>query len=109
MTNPDDEFSRLPLLAQLSRRRGLPLLPIYRTRDVAALFGVKNRAIRDRVADGDLQDRDLPGRARFFPEDLERFLEASAQTRDAPEAQPPGADAKPSGRRRDGFRARRST
>jgi hypothetical protein len=106
MTNPNEESPRFPLLEQLSRLRGLPLLATYRTRDVAALFGVKNRAISDRVADGRLQARDLPGRARHLPQDIECLLEASAQRRDVPEAQPLPTDAKPLRRTRNGVRTR---
>src|SRR5215472_6467901 len=102
MSNPDHEPSRFPLLEQISRLRGLPLLATYRTRDVAALFGVKNRAISDRVADGRLQARDLPGRARHLPQDIERLLEGSAQRRDVPEAQSLATNAKSLRRTRNG-------
>jgi transposase len=56
---------------------GNPLQPTYSNRDVATLFGVSIRAIQDRVASGQLTARDLPGRAKFLPVDLEEFLQHS--------------------------------
>jgi hypothetical protein len=79
MINQDDEPLRFPLLEALSKLRGLPLLSAYRTRDVAALFGVSPRAISDRVADGRLQARDLPGRFRHLPQDIEQLLATSVK------------------------------
>jgi hypothetical protein len=66
-----------PLLEQMLAIIGNPLQPTYSNRDVAALFGVSIRAIQDRVASCQLTSRDLPGRAKFLPVDLEEFLQHS--------------------------------
>jgi len=108
MSGPIEECPRFPLLEQLSRLRGLPLLPMYKTRDVAALFGVSPRAISDWVADGRLQARDLPGRNRFLPQDIEQLLATSLQRPEVPEAEPLRVDVRPRKRTRNGLRARRS-
>ena len=108
MSGPIEECPRFPLLEQLSRQRGLPLLPMYKTRDVAALFGVKPRAISDRIADGRLQARDLPGRYRFLPRDIEDLLAAGGQRHEVPEAEPLPADVKARQRTPNGLRPRRS-
>jgi Helix-turn-helix domain len=55
----------------------MPLRPMYTIRDVAALFGVSVRAIQTRVTSGQLPSRNLPGRAKFLPADLEQFLRES--------------------------------
>jgi hypothetical protein len=68
---------KYPLLEEVLALRQMPLLPMYTIRDVAALFGVTVRAIQTRVASGQLPSRDLPGRAKFLPVDLEEFLRES--------------------------------
>lgn len=65
---------KYPLLEEVLALRQMPLQPMYTIRDVAALFGVTVRAIQTRVASGQLPSRDLPGRAKFLPVDLEQFL-----------------------------------
>jgi hypothetical protein len=80
---------------------------MYKTRDVAALFGVRPRAISDWVADGRLRARDLPGRNRFLPQDIEQFLAASVQRPDVPEAEPLPAGVKARQLTPNGLRARR--
>lgn len=70
-----------PLLEQFLAIKGLPLRPTYTIQDVASLFSVSARAIHDRVASGQLLARDLPGRAKFLPVDLEEFLQQSARKR----------------------------
>jgi len=50
---------------------------MYTIRDVAKLFGVSMRSIQSRVASGQLATRDLPGRAKFLPCDLEEYLRQS--------------------------------
>ena len=69
-----------PLLASLLAQKGLVLKGTYTVRDVADIFGVSVRAIQDRVINGDLQARDLPGHARFLSEDIEAFLRSSVRT-----------------------------
>lgn len=63
-----------PLLEEMLRLKNLPLLATYTNGDVAKLFEVSKRAIQERVANGSLPKRNLPGKARFFPSDLEEFL-----------------------------------
>ena len=71
---PDTHVLSYPLLEQILALRGLALQPTYTNRDVAAIFGVSIRAIQDRIQRGSLIPRDLPGRAKFLPQDLEEFL-----------------------------------
>jgi excisionase family DNA binding protein len=108
MNNPNEESPSFPLLEQVSRLRGLPLLPMYKTRDVAALFGVSPRTIYDWIRDGRLPARDLPGRYRFLPQDIEDLLAASGQRHEVPEAEPLPAGVKARQRTPNGLRARRS-
>ncbi len=69
--------TKYPLLQEILALKGQNLQPTYTIRDVAVLFTVTPRAIQNRVSSGQLQARDLPGRAKFFSEDLEAFLAAS--------------------------------
>jgi hypothetical protein len=68
---------KYPLLSELLALRKQPIEPFYSVRDVAGLFGVTVRAIQSRVSSGQLTKRDLPGRAKFLPADLEEFLQKS--------------------------------
>ena len=70
--------AKLPLLEALVARWGLSALPIYTNRDVAELFKTSVRTIQDWITDGKMTPRNLPGRGRFLPEDLEAFLENSS-------------------------------
>ena len=74
LTNSDMKF---PLLQEILAIKNLPLQPMYSIRNIAAIFGVSARAIQNRVASGQLNPRDLPGRARFLNQDVEDFLQAS--------------------------------
>ncbi len=69
--------TRYPLLEGILAIKGLPLQPMYTTNDVAKIFNVSVRAIQNRISSGQLIPRDLPGRAKFLPQDLEDFLVAS--------------------------------
>ena len=66
-----------PLLEQILTVLAIPLQPMYSTRDLARMFKVSARAIQHRIAAGQLRPRDLPGRAKFLPQDLEDFLAGS--------------------------------
>jgi hypothetical protein len=55
----------------------LPLQPMYTNRDIAKIFRVCVRAIQNWITAGRLTPRDLPGRWKFFPQDLEDFLVTS--------------------------------
>jgi hypothetical protein len=70
-----------PLLTALLRDQGLPLKGKYSTRDVANIFEVTARAIQERMHDGRLPYRDLPGSSRFLAADLEEYLRGSRQDR----------------------------
>jgi hypothetical protein len=69
--------TKYPLLCELLEAHQRPLSATFSIADVAALFTVSPRSIQNRVASGQLQARDLPGRARFLPVDLESYLVAS--------------------------------
>lgn len=78
--------TKYPLLEEILRIKGLLLQATYTIRGVASLFDVSIRAIQNRVASGQLSARDLPGRAKCLPQDLEAFLanskkKASLKTR----------------------------
>lgn len=66
--------SRYPLLETVLAYKGLPLKAVYSLADAAALFDVSKRSIQSRVARGQLNARNLPGRAKFLSSDLEDFL-----------------------------------
>jgi hypothetical protein len=66
-----------PLLQEILSIRNLSLQATYTIHDLAELFHVGARAIENRVASGQIVARDLPGRARFLPQDIEAFLVAS--------------------------------
>jgi hypothetical protein len=70
-----------PMLAEMLQFRAMKLQPTYTVGDIAKLFGVSVRAIQSRVATGQLASRDLPGRARFLPVDLEDFLHSSRRSK----------------------------
>ena len=65
------------LLEEMLRIKGLSLQATYTIRDIANIFVVSMRAIQNRVASGQLISRNLPGRAKFLPQDIEDFLKAS--------------------------------
>jgi hypothetical protein len=70
---------KYPLLEELLSAQSEPLKALYTNKDVANLFGVSVRAIQDWIAIGLLNARDLPGRGRFFSQDLEQFLASSSR------------------------------
>jgi hypothetical protein len=75
MTN--SETTTFPLLEQILKILGQPLQPMYSARDLARIFKVSVRAIQHRIESGRLMPRDLPGRAKFLPQDIEDFLAGS--------------------------------
>jgi hypothetical protein len=68
---------KYPLLEEMLALSQMTLQPTYTIRHVAQLFGVTVRSIQVRVGSGQLPSRDLPGRAKFLPIDLEQFLRES--------------------------------
>jgi hypothetical protein len=71
------EDPKYPLLHAILAGQELPLKPMYTNRDVAKIFKVCVRAIQNWISAGRLIPRDLPGRWKFLPQDLEEFLRAS--------------------------------
>ncbi len=69
--------ARFPLLQTILIQKDLPLRAIYTNRDFAEVFGVSVRTVQDWIREGKLLPRNLPGRGRFLPEDIEAFLQAS--------------------------------
>jgi hypothetical protein len=69
------------MLEALLALQDLPLQPMYTNRDVAKIFRVCVRAIQNWISTGRLTPRDLPGRWKFFPQDLEEFLKTSKKGR----------------------------
>ena len=68
---------KYPLLEEFLALRQMKLQATYTIREIATLFSVSARAIQSRVASGQLVARELPGRAKFLPCDLEEFLQNS--------------------------------
>jgi hypothetical protein len=73
---------KYPLLQEVLAIKNLNLQATYTVRDLAQIFGVSTRAIQQRVSDGQIPSRDLPGRARFLSEDLEGFLRESKRKKE---------------------------
>ena len=70
-----------PLLEALLFAKQVAVKAVWTIGDVAALFGVRNRAIYDWISSGKIAARDLPGRGRFLSVDLEEFLRNSKRAR----------------------------
>ena len=79
MENQATPPPKYPLLEELLGLRHMTLQATYTVRDVAKLFGVSTRAIQERVAAGQINSRDLPGRCRFLSIDIEDFLRNSGR------------------------------
>lgn len=73
--------AKYPTLEAILALQNLPLQPMYTNRDVAQIFDVCVRAIQNWITAGRLKPRDLPGRWKFFPQDLEEFLKTSNKGR----------------------------
>ena len=70
----DNHTAKYPLLEPILALTEMPLQPMYTNRDVAKIFKVCVRAIQNWVSTGRLTPRDLPGRWKYLPQDLEDFL-----------------------------------
>jgi len=68
-----------PLLEALLAAKRLALQGTYSYRDAAEIFDCSVRALQQRIRDGRLTARDLPGRKKFLPHDLEEFLRNSVK------------------------------
>jgi hypothetical protein len=77
ITMENSDTIKYPMLEAILAIQNLPLQPMYTNRDIAKIFKVCVRAIQNWIAAGRLTPRDLPGRWRFFPQDLEEFLRNS--------------------------------
>jgi hypothetical protein len=75
------EVIKYPMLQSILAIQELPLQPMYTNRDVAKIFKVCVRAIQNWITAGRLTPRNLPGRWKFFPQDLEEFLKKSNKGR----------------------------
>jgi hypothetical protein len=73
----NSELAKYPMLEAILMIQKAPLQPMYSSRDVAKVFTVCVRAIQNWIASGQLIPRNLPGRWKFLPQDLEDFLLAS--------------------------------
>jgi hypothetical protein len=73
----NSETIKYPMLEAILAIQELPLQPMYTNRDVAKIFKVCVRAIQNWITAGRLTPRALPGRWKFFPQDLEEFLRTS--------------------------------
>ncbi len=73
----NQEAAQYPMLEAILDIQKLPLQPMYTNRDVAKIFKVCVRAIQNWITAGQLTPRSLPGRWKFFPQDLEDFLRNS--------------------------------
>ena len=109
MSHQGEQAPRFPLLEQLATFRDLPLLPIYKIHDAAVLLGASVRTLNDWIRDGRLPTRELPGRGRFLPQDLEDFLAGSVKKREVPQAEPSAVDVTLRGRLRKSAQFRGST
>jgi hypothetical protein len=74
--------TKYPILQEILALKDLHIQATYTIRDLARIFSVSVRAIQNRVASGQINSRNLPGRAKFLPEDLEVFLASSVKRRD---------------------------
>jgi hypothetical protein len=72
---------KYPLLEGFLAHQNLPLKPMYTNSEVAKIFQVCVRAIQNWITAGRLVPRTLPGRGKFFPQDLEEFLQNSQKGR----------------------------
>jgi hypothetical protein len=73
----DRTLGKHPLLEAVLTAKGMLVKGVWTIGDVAQIFGVKNRAIYDWIANQKLAARDLPGHGRFLSVDLEDFLRNS--------------------------------
>ena len=75
--NPKESF---PCLSSYLELKGMPLKAAYTVHEVAAMFDVCPRTIQTWICTGRLKQRNVPGRAKTFPADLEALLAASEQS-----------------------------
>lgn len=68
---------RYPLLEALLEAKGLRLKGTYNYGDATNIFDCSIRALQERIREGTLRVRNLPGRNKFLSEDLEDFLKNS--------------------------------
>jgi len=69
--------------------KDLELKAAYTGLEVAGMFDVSARTIQTWVTEGKLNKRMVPGRAKFFPEDLENLLAKSAPVSTKPDQTQP--------------------
>jgi hypothetical protein len=81
ITMENSDTLKYPMLQAILAIQDLQLQPMYTNRDVAKIFKVCVRAIQNWITAGRLAPRALPGRWKFFPQDLEDFLHNSQKGR----------------------------
>jgi hypothetical protein len=77
MRDPESKAAVYPLLEAVLREKSLPLKGTYTYQDTAAIFDCSVRALQERIRNGKLRKRNLPGRGKFLSVDLEDFLRNS--------------------------------
>jgi len=79
VSDQESRVGKYPLLQALLEERGLSLKGTYTYHDTTEIFKCSIRSLQDRIRSGELQKRNLPGRAKFLSVDLENFLENSLE------------------------------
>jgi hypothetical protein len=80
---PEDK-ARYPRLREYLTSMSTPMKAAFTVQDVADMFDVSTRTIQTSISTGKLKQRDVPGKARIFPADLEEML---ARHREPPEVE----------------------
>jgi hypothetical protein len=70
MRDQPPRLDTYPLLEGLLRAKGLSLKGTYSYRDAADIFDCSVRALQERIKNGELRKRNLPGRAKFLAKAL---------------------------------------
>jgi Helix-turn-helix domain len=73
----EPEPSKYPMLEAILVIQKKPLQPMYSNSDLAGIFKTCVRSIQNWTSSGLLIPRNLPGRWKFLPQDIEDFLIAS--------------------------------
>jgi hypothetical protein len=76
-----DVKERYPHLSSYLELKGMPLKAAYTVHEVGTMFEVSARTIQTWICMCRLSQRNVPGRAKIFPADLEALLAASERRR----------------------------
>ena len=69
-----DQNERYPRLSSFLALKGHALKSAFTLQEVAAMFDVSVRTIQNWTKSGHLNQRDVPGRAKIFPADVETLF-----------------------------------